>query len=48
MQKLAEIKDKLEELELEIFRWSCFGQFLDLDLGWTKGGKLAKRNTSAR
>ena len=45
MQILAKIKEKLEELELEIFRSSCFRHFLDLDASWTKGGKSAKRNT---
>ena len=48
MHILAEIKEKLEELELEMFRRSCFGHFLDLDAGLTEGGKSAKRNTFAR
>ena len=47
MQILVEIKEKLEELELEMFRKSCFGHFLDLDANWTEGGKLAKRKTFA-
>ena len=36
---LTEIKDNLEAWELDIFRVSCFGNFLELDREWTKGGK---------
>ncbi len=48
LQILAEIKEKLVESELELFRRSCFGHFLDLDAGWTEGGKTGKRNAFAR
>ncbi|KAL5563080.1 hypothetical protein UlMin_032827 [Ulmus minor] len=47
LQILAEIKGALKESELELFRRSCFGHFLDLDAGWTEGGKTGKRNTFA-
>ena len=35
---LREIKETLEDWELEIFRETCFGHFIDLDMHWTKGG----------
>ena len=47
LQILAEIKGALKESELEVFRRSCFGHFLDLDASWTEGGKTGKRNTFA-
>ena len=47
LQILAEIKGALKESELEVFRRSCFGHFLNLDAGWTEGGKTGKRNTFA-
>ncbi|KAL5550265.1 hypothetical protein UlMin_000441 [Ulmus minor] len=47
LQILVEIKGALKESELELFRRSCFGHFLDLDAGWTDGGKTGKRNTFA-
>ena len=36
---LREIKDSLEDWELEIFRETCFGHFMDLDMHWTEGGQ---------
>ena len=48
IQILAEIKEKLEESELEMFTRSCFRNFLDLDASWIEGGKSAKRNTFAK
>ena len=42
---LTEIKDNLKVWELDIFRASCFGHFLDLDWEWTEGGKQGKCNT---
>ena len=36
---LAEIKEKLEDWELDLFRRSCFGHFLELDPEWLEGGK---------
>ncbi|KAL5539769.1 hypothetical protein UlMin_045147 [Ulmus minor] len=47
LQILAEIKGALKESELEVFRRSNFGHFLDLDAGWTEGGKSGKRNMFA-
>ena len=35
---LIEIKDNLEAWELDIFRASYFGHFLDLDREWIEGG----------
>ncbi|KAL5547292.1 hypothetical protein UlMin_006979 [Ulmus minor] len=46
LQILEEIKGALKESELELFMRSCFGHFLDLDAGWTEGGKTGK-NTFA-
>ena len=40
---LAEIKKKLDDWELDLFRRSCFGHFLDLDPEWLEGGKPANR-----
>ena len=48
MYILAKIKEKLEVSKLELFRSSYFVYFLNLDTSWTKGGKLAKKNTFAR
>ncbi|KAL5564622.1 hypothetical protein UlMin_027786 [Ulmus minor] len=45
LQILAKIKGVLKESELELFKKSYFGHFLDLDAGWTEGGKTGKRNT---
>ena len=36
---LSEIKNNLEDWELEIFRASCFEHFLNLDREWTEWGK---------
>ncbi|KAL5573722.1 hypothetical protein UlMin_023319 [Ulmus minor] len=47
LQILAEIKGALKESELELFRGSCFGHFLDLDAGWMEGDKTGKRNMFA-
>ena len=48
MGVLRDIKETLEDWELEIFRETCFGHFIDLDMHWTEGGqKNAKRNTFA-
>ena len=47
LQILVEVKGALKESELELFRRSCFGHFLDLDVGWTEGGKTGKRNMFA-
>ena len=44
---LAEIKEKLDDWELDLFRRSCFGHFLDLEPEWLEGGKTGKRNTFA-
>ncbi|KAL5549932.1 hypothetical protein UlMin_000108 [Ulmus minor] len=44
---LAEIKEKLDDWELDLFWRSCFGHFLDLELEWLEGGKTGKRNTFA-
>ena len=41
----TEIKDNLEAWELDIFRASCCGHFLDLDREWTERGKQGKCNT---
>ena len=43
----AEIKEKLEDWELDLFRASCFRNFLDLDSEWLEGGKTEKWNTFA-
>ena len=42
MQILAEIKEKLEKLELEIFRRSCFRHFLDLDASWIEWWQIGQ------
>ena len=43
---LREIKELLEDWELEIFQETCFGHFIDMDLYWTEcGQKNAKGNT---
>ena len=34
---LVKIKEKLEDWELDLFRASCFGHFLDLDPKWLEG-----------
>ena len=44
MQILAEIKEKLEESEQELFSRYCFGHFLDVNTGWMEGGKTGKMN----
>ena len=44
---MTEIKDNLEAWELEMFRASCFGHFLNLNREWTERGKQEKRNTFA-
>ena len=44
---LAEIKKKLDDWELDLFRRSYFGHFLDLDPEWLEGGKTSKQNTFA-
>ena len=44
---LVEIKEKLEDWELDLFRRYCFGHFLDFDPEWFKGGKTGKWNTIA-
>ncbi|KAL5575871.1 hypothetical protein UlMin_017570 [Ulmus minor] len=47
MYILAEIKEHLDDWELDLFRSTCFGHFLDVDAGWTEGAKVAQRNTFA-
>ena len=42
---LTEIKNNLEAWELDIFRATCFGHFLDLDRERTERGKQGKHNT---
>ena len=47
MRILAEIKEKLDDWELDLFRRSCYGHFLDFEPEWLEGGKTGKRNTFA-